>query len=395
MRLGNAAAWALASLLAGCGGSVCIEGVPCGGAARSYAETQPAPVSGSPRASALGLGNWHSCWLDAAGAAWCAGSNERGQLGATSSATCMDGNVACSAEPLAVEGGRRFTAIAGGHTHSCALDTTGAAWCWGQGGGGQLGDGQRSDSVVPVPVSGGQAFVQLAVSLWSGVSCGITAAGEAWCWGLGFPGSAGPATSAEPQRWASASGLRIRELALGEAHACARDDTDALWCWGRNSFGELGNGQTLSSPVPSAVGAGRRYTQVVVGPWHGCALDSAGQAWCWGFAAAGDGQPGDVARRTPVPVSGGHVFTQLAAGGQRSCGVAADGRAWCWGVNGQGGLGDGTVTDRWVPTAVAGAQRWQRVAAGGMASCGIALDGTLHCWGWNETGALGRPIEAH
>ena len=126
-------------LIAGCDGQVCIEGAPCGPVPR-YDENQPAPVVTTQRFSATGLGNWHSCMLDAAGAAWCWGSNESGQLGAASAQRCMDGNIDCSSQPLRVQGGHVFTGLASSMNHSCALAVDGQAWCWGLGLGGQLGD---------------------------------------------------------------------------------------------------------------------------------------------------------------------------------------------------------------------------------------------------------------
>lgn len=145
----KAAVLALGSLLVGaCGdGAVCIEGVPCG-PVPDYVEAAPGPVQGTGRFAAAGLGNWHACMLEAAGAAWCWGSNEYGQLGATTTLRCMDGNVDCSPMPLRVGGGRAFTALAAGHVQTCALAADGSAWCWGNGP--QLGDGVNQRSLLPV-----------------------------------------------------------------------------------------------------------------------------------------------------------------------------------------------------------------------------------------------------
>nr|MCU0970161.1 hypothetical protein [Rubrivivax sp.] len=141
-----------AALLAGCGGSVCIDGVPCG-PVPNFAETRPVAVQTSRPFASIALGNGHSCMLDVDGAAWCWGSNDRGQLGAVSTDRCVDGNVDCSSVPLAVTGGRRFVTLAASQNHTCALDSTGAACCWG--GGPQLGSPDRADSTLPVAVAGG------------------------------------------------------------------------------------------------------------------------------------------------------------------------------------------------------------------------------------------------
>jgi hypothetical protein len=166
--------------LAGCGGSTCIEGVPCGPVPR-YDENRPAPVVTAQRFASIGLGNWHSCMLDTTGEAWCWGSNEYGQLGAASTALCMDGNVACSSQPLGVGGGRAYAGVVASMNHTCALTSDGQAWCWGLGRGGQLGDSLSADSRLPVAVAGNHRFVQLATSLWQGVTCGLKDDGSLWC----------------------------------------------------------------------------------------------------------------------------------------------------------------------------------------------------------------------
>lgn len=384
----------LATLHAGCGGPTCVEGVPCGPVPR-YDENQPAPVLTTQRFGAVGLGNWHSCMLDLGGVAWCWGSNESGQLGAASAERCMDGNVDCSSQPLRVEGGRVFTALASSMNHSCALAIDAQAWCWGLGLGGQLGDGQRANSRAPTAVAGTHRFVQVAASLWQGVTCGLKADGSLWCWGIGFGGAAGPAASAEPAPWTQASTLVLRSFGLGEAHACGLDAAGQAWCWGRNTFGELGNGSDVSAAAPTPVAGGRVYRQLSVGPTHACALEPGGQAWCWGFGAAGDGGAIGDARRTPVAVAGGLRFEQIASGQGRSCGLTAAGAAWCWGQGITGALGDGASLDRAVPVAVTGALVYRSIGVGGMATCGIGTDGSASCWGWNEVGALGKPIVAH
>lgn len=380
--------------LAGCGGSVCIGDLPCGPVPR-YDESRPAAVDTSQRFGAIGLGNWHSCMLDAGGAAWCWGSNEHGQLGADTAARCMDGNLPCSARPLAVGGGHVFIQVAASANHSCALASDGQAWCWGMGAGGQLGDGLRTDSQQPVAVTGGHRFVRLAASLWQGVTCGLKTDGSLWCWGIGFGGAAGPAASAEPAPWTQASTVALHRITLGEAHACGLDEAGQAWCWGRNVFGELGTGSDSSAAVPAPVAGGRVYTEIAAGPMHTCALDATGQAWCWGFAAVGDGGSMSEPRRVPAAVAGNLAFVQIASGQGRSCGLTAAGAAWCWGDGGTGGLGDGASLQRAAPVAVTGGQAFASLGVGGMATCGVTAGGQAWCWGWNETGALGVPIVAH
>jgi len=386
--------------LGGCGGggeAVCIPGAPCG-PVPSFAEPLPAPVATAQRFAGIGLGHNHSCMRTSAGAAWCWGDNQYGQLGATSSETCVEGaGLPCSSRPLAVGGSTVFTSLAAAVRHSCGLTSAGTVWCWGFGLGGQLGDGSRANSLVPLAVAGAHTFVQLSISLFSDHNCGLKADGSLWCWGAGFSyGTMGPSPSAVPTPWTAASAVAFSQIALGEAHACGLDAAGLAWCIGNNGYGQLGEGGSTSSPLPLAVAGARRYVQIVAGPSHSCALDAAGQAWCWGQGnAVGDGGGAEAPpRRAPVPVAGSQRFVHLSAGAARTCGLTAAGAAWCWGDGWNGVIGDGATAHRATPAAVA-TPALVALAAGGVVSCGIDSAGQAWCWGGNESGAVGRAVIGH
>ena len=392
---------AFLAVVASCGGggSLCIQGAPCGGA-EYYDQNVPAAVVTAQRFTHIGLGYSHSCMTDVTDGAWCWGSNEHGQLGAASTMRCMDNNVDCSWSPLKVEGVQVFRQLAASRTHTCGLTAEGQAWCWGRNDWGQLGDGRKTDVPQrPVAVLGNHRFVALAASLSQRVTCGLKDDGALWCWGQEFfrdaTGGAGPAASLEPTPWTQAATVAWRSIGLGEMHACGLDAAGLAWCLGNNDYGQLGNGGSTSAAVPVAVTGGRVYQQIAVGASHACALESTGQAWCWGRGeAAGDGGTSSESRRTPVAVAGGHRFAQIAAGWARNCGLTADGTAWCWGNGSGGGLGNGASAQAYAPVAVAGGLKFKTIDVGG-ATCGITGDGTAYCWGWNEVGAVGTPIVAH
>src|SRR3954470_18077865 len=76
-----------------------------------------------------------------------------------------------------------FTFLAVGGQHTCALDASGAAWCWGDNSDGQVGDGQALSRTTPGRVAGGLRFVQ--ISAGSRTTCAITTQNLAYCWGAG------------------------------------------------------------------------------------------------------------------------------------------------------------------------------------------------------------------
>ncbi|MCA0374477.1 MAG: hypothetical protein LCH84_02335 [Gemmatimonadetes bacterium] len=147
----------------------------------------------------LAAGGAHTCALDGTfhattpppGAVWCWGANGRGQLGALTTDLCDGGTEPCSRVALPVTTAGRFTAITAGAAHTCALTAQGEAWCWGDNRDGQVGAGPASAALVATPtrVSTTQRFVAIAAG--GAHTCGITAAGAAWCWGRNLEGQLG------------------------------------------------------------------------------------------------------------------------------------------------------------------------------------------------------------
>src|SRR5207244_347176 len=137
-------------------------------------------------------GAYHSCGLAANGAAYCWGNGTYGQRG--------DGTKASGLAPVAVGGGPTLSAISVGAIHTCGLTAAGAAYCWGNNSAGQLGIGPLSPNVCsaepcstsPVAVSGGLTFTALSVGYWH--ACGLTSSGAAYCWGDNDGGQLGATT---------------------------------------------------------------------------------------------------------------------------------------------------------------------------------------------------------
>jgi alpha-tubulin suppressor-like RCC1 family protein len=216
--------------------------------------TQPALVSGSLSFTSVSTNRYRSCGVTTSGAAYCWGANDMGQIG--------DGTTTGSSVPVAVVGGLTFASVSAGDAHTCGATTAassqaGAAYCWGLNNTGQLGNGVTGENgaanPLPVPVSGGLTFTSMMTGQVH--SCGITSVGGASCWGNGGVGQLGDGTStfirnvpgavSGSYAFASASGSRN--------HACGVTTAGAAYCWGSNSNGELGNGTTSNSNVPVAV----------------------------------------------------------------------------------------------------------------------------------------------
>lgn len=325
-------------------------------------------------------GTNHSCAIDDAGAAWCWGYNNFGQLG--------DGSAELGSElPLRVAGGHVFTAITAGDDHTCALDDAGAAWCWGRNDRGQLGTGDNVTRGVPSAVEGGHAFVQLSVGM--SFSCAMDQAGGAWCWGRNDDGQLGDgSTSDRDVPVEAAGGLGFSSISAGGWHTCALDGSGAAWCWGLHEAGRLGH--TAGSGPAEVVGE-KRFTQINASESHTCAIEVGGAAWCWGTGLDGRlGAGNENASGAPVAVFGGHSFTQLAPGASlTTCALASGGTVLCWGNNSVGQLGNGTNEPRSSPTPVVAGVSFVQVSSGRNHSCAVDAGGALWCWGINSLAQLG------
>jgi alpha-tubulin suppressor-like RCC1 family protein/pimeloyl-ACP methyl ester carboxylesterase len=299
----------------------------------------------------------HSCGVATDGAGFCWGSADWGEIGTTVTTCGFQKQGACV--PVPVEGNLKFMAMATGSLHTCGLTTNGAAYCWGYGGSGALGTG----TVVyiahtPQPVAGGLRFKAIdAAGNWS---CALTADGTAYCWGAsgGGLGSTGPSTCDSPSTCVTAptkvSGeLTFKDLTVGGSFSCGVTTAGDAYCWGSNTWGQLGDGTTTDSPTPVKVTGGLTFAAIDAGAEHVCAVTTAHGSYCWGQGLAGSlGNGGSVESHVPVPVSGALAFAQISAGTGFTCGTTTDDQIWCWGYDSSGKLGNGDGGSSTVPVFV-------------------------------------------
>ena len=304
--------------------------------------------------SAVSAANMHTCALTTGGGVKCWGNSGSGALGHD---TFLDPLVPGDVTGLT----SGVKAIAAGASHTCALTSAGGMKCWGYNGYGRLGDGSTTDRRTPVDVVGLTSGVS-AIAAGSDHTCALTSTGGVKCWGYNDSGILGDGSSNNLSTPASVNGLASGVIAItaGGAHTCALTSTGGVKCWGWNYYGQLGNNSLTSSTVPVDVaGLSAGVIAIAAGSTHTCALTSIGGVKCWGrntWGAVGDGTTID--RRTPVDVSGlTSGVSDVAAGrGERgtACARTLGGVLKCWGYNDHGQLGDGTLTQRLTPVDVIG-----------------------------------------
>jgi alpha-tubulin suppressor-like RCC1 family protein len=332
--------------------------------------------------SALAAGDSHTCALNPSGTAFCWGNNASGQLG-TGAPGPND------SLPKAVSGVLVFGSIAAGATHTCGLLPSGDAYCWGANEAGQLGDGTTTPRFVPTAVAGG--FKYSALDLSASFTCGLLLDGSARCWGLGTDGQLGDGTqTSRPLPTLVGGGHVFTAISTGGADACGLEAGGALFCWGNNAFGRLGDGTTATRLLPTAVSGGLSFVAFSAGSTHTCGIAAGGAGYCWGRGLSGRLGTGTLTDQlSPAAVSGGLALSTISASAGDTCALTTAGLAYCWGFNGSGELGDGTFGNKLVPTAVLGGLTYTLIVAGSERSCARATNGGAYCWGRNDLGALG------
>jgi alpha-tubulin suppressor-like RCC1 family protein len=321
------------------------------GSSSAGATARPSPVIGGFRFLEARAGNDFSCGLTTENRAYCWGSNDQGQLGTGSPAQYSLG-------PVAVAGGRRFTAVNATGWHACALNADHVAFCWGDNRFGQLGDGTTTNRRAPVRVAGGLHFLQIRAGVVH--TCGLSTDHRAYCWGQNSAAQLGDGTvETRLKPVLVLGGHTFGQLSAGTNNTCGVTLDSHGYCWGTNLEGEIGDGSTVRKRLrPSAIAGGLLFRGVDPGGGHTCGVTLDRKTYCWGLEFSGqlgDGVPGGWnVRRSPVLVVGGLTFSAVNTGTYHNCGVTTSSRAYCWGQNESGQLGNGTTADQSVPTAVVG-----------------------------------------
>jgi len=295
-----------------------------------------------------------------------------------------------------------------GEHFSCALLNTGSVNCWGDNSYGQIGDGQvcgSNNCYTPAEVSGISTAGQLECSNQQS-ACVVLSDDTAMCWGRNNEGQLGDGSTTTGYVPVPVTGLgNVDEIECGSYHCCALLNDGAVKCWGRNNEGQLGDNRVCgtgrcTTPVDVSGIDGITYTAIDIGmgSYHSCAVLDTGSIKCWGrnnYGQLGDGSTTD--KYIPTDVLGISNAVKVDAGNSDpswewdgfTCAVLSDGTAKCWGENDLGYLGDGTTVQRNSPVVASGISNAVDVYLGVQVACFSFTDSTIRCIGDNSNGQLG------
>ena len=340
-------------------------------------------------------GGGHTCEIDAYGETWCCGENRFGQLG--------DGSFEARTKPVKVAGGHQFVDLALGAHHTCGLTADGSAYCWGSngsspgGGGGYspengaLGDGTETLTQRPDPGPWGPLLQ--ADQRRPGLTCGVTAGSDAFCWGYNGDGELGDGSLDNRLVPTRVQGGGFEEIGASEFNTCGLSGGRA-YCWGK----PLGSGSPYTpkpeDSMPHQIGGSYPSLQASPSAMAGLRAEPAGAAYCWGdnaYGRLGDGPAELFSAESPVAVVGGHTFGESPPVSGTSAAWRGGGRCSAGDTDNFGPLGQGTsdLNDHPTPgrSSAATSSGPGRVGAGH--SCGIDSGGFAWCWGFNAQGQLG------
>lgn len=319
--------------------------------------------------------------------------------------------------------------VSGTFRHFCAL-VDGTAWCWGENGQSQLGDGtatHRSSAVQVLRSPDTPLTGVLQIAPGEHHTCARLDDGSVVCWGSNEYGQLGIGdadTSTHPYAETAAVNLpEPTEIAAGGDHTCALLGDESVRCWGRGISGELGDDGNTSRSAPGLPVEKEEMTlrssRVTAGRYHSCFIDDGGRVACTGWNE--DGQSGQRTGEPPEEACGYSnadevsredgsqlgLAADVSAGFRHTCAIV-DEAVYCFGHARCGQLGNDDATScadapmddgscleatlRLFPVRalLPASCNPVRIALGYSHSCALCADRTVQCWGSGARGRLGR-----
>jgi RHS repeat-associated protein len=296
----------------------------------------------------ISAGNSHSLAVRSDGTVWGWGYNAYGQTGSTGT----------SYQLLPVKNNTLNNAIqvSAGNGFSLVLKADGTVWAWGLNNYGQLGDGEYANRSNPLPVLNIKQCV--AISTFYDHSFAITSDSSVWAWGYNDKGQLGIGSTSYKRVPVKLNDLdHVIAISAGYEHSIALRKDGTVWTWGSNEYCQLGNGSSCNQYskkyLPTLVPGLNHIIAISAGYYHSLALTSDGTVMAWGkndYGQLGNGTSDN--QSLPIQVPGLINIIDIDAGGDFSTALKADGTIYTFGKNNYGQLGDKTLTHRNDPVNV-------------------------------------------
>ena len=309
----------------------------------------------------VSLGYKFSVALKQDGTVWSWGQNNDGELGL--------GNTTEYSEPQQITDIKeKITDVKTGYYHSIALTEKGEVYTWGYNGNGQLGNGTREDSLVPVKVTGLKNVTK--VNAYKYMTIALTQNGEVYAWGSGYGAKpvklnftrkiidvSGNLVLAENRKAYNLDETKsyvkdLIKVVAGYNHYLGLTSDGEVYAWGSNSYGQLGNGNNTSSSTavkvvtPDGKSNMTNIVDISAGDSYSIITDKDGKVYTFGYY--GDYRTANtVHSNKPVEIQDLYKTELVAASeGGHTAIVDWDGNVYTVGLNDYGQLGLKDTTTR-------------------------------------------------
>jgi alpha-tubulin suppressor-like RCC1 family protein len=334
-----------------------------------------------PQDNNIAAGGYHSLALKNNGTVYAWGYNNYGQLG--------NGNKINSSIPILINNLTNVTAVAAGTHHSLALKSDGTVWAWGRNDYGQLGIGTTNNSSFPVQVTGLTNVVAIAAGAHHNVA--LKQDGTVWTWGYNNAGQLGIGTTLNNYIPVRVNLLaNIKGIAASDHHSLAVNGDGNMFGWGENNTGELGIGSTTNWIAPVQLNGISNVKAIRAAGDHSLALKTDNTLWVWGDNSYGQlGNGTTNVQLTPIRVSSLSNVLAFTCGAGHTLAALSNGTVWSWGWNDYGQLGLGSNPNLYTPVPSGYITDVIMLSAGYGHSLAVKDDGTVWAWGYNNNGQLG------
>jgi alpha-tubulin suppressor-like RCC1 family protein len=290
--------------------------------------------------------------------------------------------------------------IASGHQYSIALMKSGELYCWGSNEEGQLGLGHTEHVSVATKLE--FTFSALVETVVCGAyhTFAILRNSEVFCWGYNAQGQLGLGDKKNrlaPTKMTFAFTAPVKFLSCGGNHTFALLKNKDIFCWGRNSFGQLGLGDTTSVSLPTKF----EYQfpapvkALVCGWFHTIAhlindeIFSCGRNY-YSQLGLGGGEDKSIPMKIEFPFTAPVKY--VACGAWHTFVQLTTGEVYCWGRNTEGQLGVGDIKDKNVPTQLTFKfpAQVKHLVCGDCHTLALLQTNDVFSWGFNYEGQLGQ-----
>lgn len=396
------------------------------GLGSTISRNTPTKIGNDTDWSVIAAGGYNSFGIKINNTLFSWGVNSSGQLGLGDSGTGKNRNT-----PTQVGTDSDWFIVAGSGGHTIGLKTDRTMWVWGSNNSGQLGTGDGVSKNVPCPLGPPPVPSALTVTLVSSLRIDLSWADSDneegfkierkintnGTWQqintVGIDVNSYSDIMSTPIMPATYYYYRVKAynafgesnyctgncvsisgnwsgITAGKSHAIGRKTDNIFWCWGNNSYGQFGRGNTTSSSIPVQMSTETDWSEIAEGENYTIALKVNRTIWAWGVNNNGQlGLADTINRTTPSQISIASDWSALTAGKRHTLSIKTNYTIWAWGYNESSQLGLVDTINRTTPSQIGIASDWSMVVAGDSHTVSIKTNNTLWAWGANSSGQLG------